>query len=121
MDSNASAVIDDHHYASSEAEVCKSCPMLAQCARSKNHRKVITRHVWEESQELVRENRLTTSGKKLYKKSKETIERSFADAKELHGLRYCRLRGIKNVTEQALMTAAVQNMKKIAMHLSKRG
>ncbi|WP_125662847.1 IS1182 family transposase [Paenibacillus baekrokdamisoli] len=106
------------HYAS-DAEVCKSCPMLAQCTRSKNHRKVITRHVWEESKEWVRENRLTPAGKKLYKRRKETIERSFADAKELHGLRYCRLRGIKNVTEQALMTAAVQNMKKIAMHLSK--
>ncbi|AJW69372.1 hypothetical protein PPE_06590 [Paenibacillus polymyxa E681] len=59
----------------------------------------------------MRENRLTSSGKKLYKRRKETIERSFADAKELHGLRYCRLRGIENVTEQALMTAAVQNMK----------
>ena len=109
-----------HHYAS-DAEVCKSCPMLEQCTRSKNHRKVITRHVWEDSKEWVHENRLTPSGKKLYKKRKETIERSFADAKELHGLRYCRLRGLKNVTEQALMTAAVQNMKKIAMHLSKRG
>ena len=82
---------------------------------------MITRHVWEDSKEWVRENRLTPSGKKLYKKRKETIERSFADAEELHGLRYCRLRGLKNVTEQALMTKAVQNMKKIAMHLSKRG
>ncbi|WP_223316967.1 transposase, partial [Clostridium botulinum] len=42
----------------------------------------------------------------------------FADSKELHGLRYCRMRGIKNVSEQCLLTAAVQNMKKIAMVLS---
>src|SRR3712207_7125038 len=35
-----------------------------------------------------------------------------------HGLRYCRMRGIKNVSEQCLLTAAVQNMKKIAMVLS---
>ncbi|MCD3229072.1 IS5/IS1182 family transposase, partial [Clostridium botulinum] len=41
-----------------------------------------------------------------------------ADSKELHGLRYCRMRGIKNVSEQCLLTAAVQNMKKIAMVLS---
>lgn len=58
-------------------------------------------------------------GKPLYRKRKETIERSFADAKELHGFRYCRLRGWANVTEQALMTAAVQNMKKIAIHLDR--
>ena len=41
-------------------------------------------------------------------------ERSFADSKELHGLRYCRMRGLSKVTEQCLLTAAVQNMKKTA-------
>ncbi|NUU58895.1 transposase, partial [Paenibacillus agri] len=80
----------------------------------RNHRKVVTRHVWEDSKEWVRSNRLSRSGKQLYRKRKETIERSFADAKELHGFRYCRLRGLPNVSEQALMTAAVQNMKKMA-------
>ncbi|MCX7695352.1 MAG: transposase, partial [Caloramator sp.] len=48
----------------------------------------------------------------------ETIERSFADSKELHGLRYCRFRGLAKVSEQCLLTAAVQNMKKIARVLS---
>ena len=107
------------HYASNP-EVCKNCPFLSQCTRSRNHKKIITRHVWEASKEWVRENRLSKSGKYLYKKRKETIERSFADAKQLHGFRYCRLRGLQNVTEQALMTAAVQNMKKIALHLDRQ-
>nr|WP_096186183.1 hypothetical protein [Evansella halocellulosilytica] len=40
------------------------------------------------------------------------------DAKQLHGLRYCRLRSLKGASEQALMTAAAQNIKKIANHLS---
>lgn len=35
-------------------------------------------------------------------------------SKELHGLRYCRMRGLSKVTEQCLLTAAVQNMKKTA-------
>jgi len=74
---------------------------------------------WCYKKAKVRENRLSKSGKMLYKKRKETIERSFADAKELHGFRYCRLRGLKKVTEQALMTAASQNIKKIANHLAK--
>ena len=104
------------HYASNP-EVCRHCPFLAKCTRSQNHRKVITRHVWEDSKEWVRANRLSKSGKQLYKIRKKTIERSFADAKQLHGFRYCRLRGLRNVREQALMTAAVQNMKKIALHL----
>ncbi|SDZ59599.1 Transposase DDE domain-containing protein, partial [Evansella caseinilytica] len=97
---------------------CVNCPLLSQCTNSKNRRKVMTRHVWEESKEKVREYRLSPEGKVIYKKRKETIERSFADAKELHGLRYCRLRSLKGATEQALMTATVQNIKKIANHLS---
>lgn len=107
------------HYAS-DSKVCALCPMLEKCTRSRNHRKIVTRHVWEDSKEQVRMNRLSKSGKRLYRKRKETIERSFADAKQLHGFRYCRLRGLRNVTEQALMTAAVQNMKKIAFHLDRK-
>lgn len=105
----------------SDPKQCTACPLLATCTKSRNHRKVITRHVWEGSKDWVRENRLSHSGKLLYKLRKETIERSFADAKQLHGLRYCRLRGREKVQEQALMTATCQNIKKIANHLAKLG
>ncbi|MEK4905995.1 IS1182 family transposase [Niallia sp. FSL M8-0099] len=105
----------------SDAKKCSECPLLKECTRSKNKQKVITRHVWEEFKEKVRLNRLSLSGKMLYKLRKEKVERSFADSKELHGLRYCRLRGLHNASEQVLLTAACQNMKKIAMHLAKLG
>ncbi|MGG3626454.1 IS1182 family transposase [Bacillus gobiensis] len=105
----------------SNAKICENCPLLSQCTRSKNNVKVITRHVWEVHKEKVRLNRLSKSGKMLYKFRKEKVERSFADSKELHGLRYCRLRGLKNASEQVLLTAACQNMKKIATHLAKLG
>ncbi len=62
----------------SKPERCSECPLLNQCTKSRNHQKVITRHVWEEHKEKIRENRLSISGKYLYKKRKETIERSFA-------------------------------------------
>ncbi|GAA0835965.1 hypothetical protein GCM10008915_23380 [Bifidobacterium pullorum subsp. gallinarum] len=71
-------------YASDPAQ-CEQCPLRHQCTQAKNHRKVVTQHVWEDSKEWVRNNRLSRSGKQLYRKRKETIERSFADAKELHG------------------------------------
>lgn len=35
----------------------------------------------------------TEKGKNIYKRRKETVERSFADFKELHGLLYCKMRG----------------------------
>ncbi|WP_430482124.1 IS1182 family transposase [Rossellomorea marisflavi] len=103
----------------SDPKQCVDCPLLEECTRSKSHQKVVTRHIWEDHKEKVRLNRLSKSGKELYKYRKEKIERSFADSKQLHGLRYCRLRGIRNASEQVLLTAACQNMKKIATHLAK--
>jgi hypothetical protein len=50
----------------------------------------------------------------------QTIERNFADAKELHGLRYCRFRGREKVQEQALLTTTSQSIKKIANILAKK-
>lgn len=105
----------------SDPKKCSTCSLLEQCTRSRNKQKVVTRHVWEDHKDKVRLNRLSSEGKVLYKYRKETVERSFADSKELHGLRYCRLRGIKNASEQVLLTAACQNMKKIANHLAKQG
>jgi len=110
---------DGYREYKSDPKKCKDCPLLEQCTHSQNKQKVITRHVWEGSKEWVRLNRLSKSGKYLYRLRYQTIERSFADAKELHGLRYCRFRGKEKVQEQALMTATVQNIKKIALHLAK--
>lgn len=103
----------------STSELCKNCPRREKCLIGKNDRRTIRRHVWEEYKEKVLRFNKTDRGKSIYKRRKETIERSFADSKELHGLRYCRLRGKENVSEQCLLTAAVQNMKKIAMILSR--
>ncbi|WP_226001893.1 transposase, partial [Paenibacillus sp. BJ-4] len=47
-------------YASDPAK-CEYCPLLGQCTQSRNHRKVVTRHVWEDSKEWVRSNRLSPS------------------------------------------------------------
>lgn len=76
--------------------------------------KVVARHVWEDAKERINAHRLTERGKRLYARRKETVERSFADAKELHGHRYARFRGRHKVLAQCLLAAAAQNMKKIA-------
>ncbi|WP_248924449.1 IS1182 family transposase [Paenibacillus hamazuiensis] len=104
----------------SDPNHCANCPMLKECTRSRNHQKVITRHVWQDSKEWVKQNGRSKSGKYLYRLRYQTIERSFADAKELHGLRYCRFRGRNKVQQQALLTALCQNIKKIANILAKR-
>lgn len=108
------------HY-KSNPEDCAVCPLRDQCFSAKQKQKVLTHHIWEEYKDIARENKRTRTGKKLYKVRCSTIERSFADAKELHGYRYARFRGLKSVQMQAYLTAACQNMKKIALHLTKKG
>ena len=105
-------------YASSPTQ-CAHCPMKGQCTQSANGVKVVIRHVWEDHKETVDAHRLTETGRRLYKRRKETVERSFADAKELHGHRYARFRGLAKVRAQALLAGACQNMKKMARLLAR--
>lgn len=102
------------HYRSNP-KACIDCPVRSQCTRSANHQKTITRHVWEESKERINQHRLSPVGKQIYKRRKETVERSFADAKELHQYRYARFRGLNKVKAQCLMVATAQNIKKMAL------
>lgn len=104
----------------SDKRDCINCKYKDKCLAEKQEIRTIRRHVWESYKEEVRKFTKTEIGRNIYNRRKETIERSFADAKELHGLRYCRFRGIEKVREQSYLTAVVQNIKKIAMLLSNR-
>jgi transposase len=107
------------HYKSDPA-ICSVCPLLASCTTSRNATRLITRHVWAEARERADAHRLTPWGKRIYKRRKETVERSFADAKQLHGHRYARFRGLLAVKCQCLLAAAAQNIKKMALALAPR-
>jgi len=103
----------------SQPSICQSCPLRDQCTQSKNQQKVMIRHVWEAEREQINQNRLSNWGKRVYERRRETVERSFADAKQLHGHRYARFRGLSRVQAQCLLAAACQNMKKIALLLAR--
>ena len=105
------------HYKSDPA-ICRDCPLLASCTTSANATRLITRHVWQDARERNDANRLTAWGKAIYRRRKETVERSFADAKQLHGHRYARFRSLVKVRVQCLLAASAQNIKKIALCLS---
>ncbi|WP_442970374.1 IS1182 family transposase [Roseovarius sp. E0-M6] len=104
------------HYKSDPSQ-CRTCPLLASCTTNAKAQKTVTRHVWADARERTDAHRLTDWGKRLYKRRKETVERSFADAKQLFGHRYARFRSLEKVQTQALLAAAAQNIKKIAMAL----
>lgn len=102
------------HYRSDPA-VCQGCGQRGQCTQNSKAQKTITRHVWEGAKEEANRLRLTKWGKKVYARRKETVERSFADAKQHHGHRYARFRGLSKVQMQCLLAATAQNMKKMAL------
>jgi transposase len=107
------------HYKSDPA-ICRDCPLLASCTANAKTQRTIIRHVWADAKERIDANRLTAWGKAVYRRRKETVERSFADAKQLHGHRYARFRSLTKVACQCLIAAAAQNIKKIALALSPR-
>ncbi|KRB34585.1 transposase [Mesorhizobium sp. Root695] len=104
------------HYKSDPA-ICRDCPLLASCTTNAKAQRTIIRHVWADAKERTDANRLTAWGKAVYRRRKETVERSFADAKQLHGHRYARFRSLSRVACQCLIAAAAQNIKKIALCL----
>ncbi|MBD8038842.1 IS1182 family transposase [Solibacillus sp. A46] len=98
----------------SNPAVCADCPFLAQCTESKNHTKMIQRHIWADYLEEAEHLRHHHEIKSIYAKRKETVERVFADAKEKHGMRWTTLRGLKKLSMQAMLTFAAMNLKKLA-------
>ena len=76
-------------------------------------RRMVERHVWQDDLDDVTAFTKSDNGSRIYAWRKQTIERSFAEAKVNHGLRYARMLGIQNMREQCFLTAAVQNIKRL--------
>jgi transposase len=101
----------------SDARTCVNCPFVNRCTQSKNHVKIVTRHIWEDYIEQAEDIRHTIGTKEIYNKRKETIERVFADAKELHGMRYVKHRGLSRVRMELTLLFSCMNLKKLAKRL----
>ena len=96
------------------SHVCENCEYLSQCTLSKNHVKLVTRHVWEDYMEVCEDIRHTEGMKDLYSHRKETIERIFGTAKENHGFRYTQMYGNARMKMKVALTFACMNLKKLA-------
>lgn len=98
---------------------CIGCPDLCKCTLSRNHQKIILRHIWEDYMEQCEEIRCTLGMKELYDQRKETIERLFGSAKEYHGMRYTQMLGKAKMEMKVGLTYACINMKKLVKMVSK--
>ena len=94
--------------------ICATCPYLSQCTASRNHVKLVTRHVWEDYMEMCEDIRHTEGMREVYSHRKETIERIFGTAKENHGFRYTQMYGKARMQMKVALTYACMNLKKLA-------
>ena len=101
--------------------ICEGCPYLKQCTESRDHVKVVTRHIWEPCMEKCEDIRQTIGMKEVYAQRKETVERLFGTAKENHGFRYTQMIGKARMEMKVGLTFACMNLKKLAKIKEKRG
>jgi transposase len=104
-------------YYQAPAATCNACPLKGRCTHSTKGR-MISRHVDEEFLDRVRAYQQTEAYHKARRKRGVWVEPLFAEAKEWHGLRRCRLRRLWRVNVQVLWTAGGQNLKRL---LARRG
>jgi transposase len=95
-----------------EAAVCNACPVKTKCTTSDHGRKV-QRSFYIDYLGKVRGYHTAEPYKKAIRKRQVWVEPLFAEAKEWHGLRRLRLRGLMNANIQGLLIAAGQNLKRL--------
>ena len=95
-----------------EEGVCQQCELMSRCTVSKVGRSVI-RYDRQEALDFALTHLKTEKAKATIKQRKTYPEPIFAEAKNSHGLRQAICRGLEKVTIQALLTCAVQNIKRL--------
>jgi transposase len=94
-----------------EAAECNACPVKTACTAS-SHGRLVSRSFSAAYLERVRRYHQTAAYAKAMAKRKVWMEPLFGEAKDWHGLRRFRLRGLWKVNCEALLVAAGQNLKR---------
>jgi len=97
---------------------CSGCDLKAQCTRATS--RTVCRHLDHEYLEYAARLRLTKEYQ-ISQRCRKKIEMLFGEGKEFMGLRRARRRGHEHVLEQTLITATVQNIKRIVAWSERQG
>jgi hypothetical protein len=93
-----------------DAEACNACLVKAACTTSDQGR-TVRRSFHAAYLDRVRAYHATPAYQKAMRKRAVWVEPLFGEAKDWHGLRRFRLRGLTKVNSEALLIAAGQNLK----------
>jgi transposase len=102
----------------SRKEDCRNCNLSAKCLSKNRARRTIYRHSDDIFRARVMEHLLTDDAKKTMRQRKTYAEWVNAESKTKHGLRRAMFRGLEQVTIQVMMTASVQNLKRLIAQMS---
>lgn len=104
-----------HFHAS--ARDCRACPLRARCVSPSRHARVVVFNVDHPSLLRARRKRLRWSKReeRLYQRHRWRVEGVHGEAKTWHGLARAVRRGLANMRIQAFLTAAVINLKRLAV------
>jgi transposase len=94
------------------ASACAACALRPHCTTSPRGRR-ISRNRDEAYLDRVRRYHTTEPYAKAMRKRQVWVEPLFAEAKDWHGLRRFRLRGLEKVNGEASLIAAGQNLKRL--------
>ena len=92
---------------------CAACPLKAQCAPGKRERRITRRwnqETWDQAAAFSQSHQ----GRRLLRRRGAVVEPVIGDLKTKHGLARAQFRGRQNLQIQALLTAAVFNLKALA-------
>jgi hypothetical protein len=101
---------DRRHYRARK-EDCRSCPRKAQCTNDSNGRR-LTRHTDQQVRDQVKALRHTEAFQRSAKARKK-VEMLFAHRKQQFRFRCLKLRGLSGATEEFLLAATVQNLRRL--------
>lgn len=98
---------------------CKCCNLKEKCITAYKGYRLIFRHYLHEFKDKAMLHLATDHAKETLRQRKFFAEWINAESKTRHGLRRAMFRGLDNVSMQVLMTASVQNIKRLVSHISK--
>ncbi len=101
---------NDLRFYRTKAKVCKACPQRIHCTSSKRGR-ILSHSIYKPFLDRVAAYHQTEAYQKAMRKRQVWVEPKFAESKLWHQGRRFRLRGIHKVNIEALLRAAVQNIK----------
>jgi transposase len=91
---------------------CDDCPLKPQCAPKKGPRRVL-RDLNEEARDYTRAL-METKAYRISRGERKKIEGLFGEAKSILSMVRLRLRGLTGARDEFLLTATVQNLKRLA-------